>query len=158
VVLLNLFFIRGGFGIDCLTEDLVASAEDGISLYHRTRKGQRGVSVARKLLCHLPPTVHTEVIQMLYFFDSIRHTLSGEKYPIARWAIDASEKHDKWIGHTVTGWLHEATSRCESAPGRFQQDLALLTQGSSDSRLKRRRDATKDLILLRMVNGVMRRP
>jgi hypothetical protein len=59
VVLLYLFFSRGGAGIDSLIEDLVASEEDGFRLYHCTRKGQHGVSAERKLLCHLPPTVHT---------------------------------------------------------------------------------------------------
>jgi hypothetical protein len=44
IIVLYLFFIKGGSGIDCLTEDLVASKTDGIRLYHRTRKGQRGVS------------------------------------------------------------------------------------------------------------------
>jgi hypothetical protein len=39
---------------------------------------ERGVSAERQLLCHPPSTVHTEVIQMLLFFDSIRHMLSGE--------------------------------------------------------------------------------
>jgi hypothetical protein len=44
VVLLYLFFSRGGAGIECSTENLVTSEEDGLCLYHRTRKGQRGVS------------------------------------------------------------------------------------------------------------------
>jgi hypothetical protein len=92
VVLLYLFFSRGGAGIGWLTEDLVASEVDGLRLYHRTRKGQRGVSAERKLLCHLPPTAHTEVIQMLLLSDTTRHTLSGGKYPTARLAINTTEK------------------------------------------------------------------
>jgi hypothetical protein len=63
-IVLYLFFNRGDAGIDCLTEDLVTSEEDGLRLYYRTRKGQRGVSAERKLLGHLPPTVHPKVIQM----------------------------------------------------------------------------------------------
>jgi hypothetical protein len=39
-----------------------------------------------------------------------------------------------------------------------QLELALLTQGSCDSRLRRRRDASKDKLLGRLVNGVKRRP
>jgi hypothetical protein len=41
---------------------------------------------------------------------------------------------------------------------RFHFDLTLLTEGSSGNRLQRRRDATKDEILWRLVNGVERRP
>jgi hypothetical protein len=60
VVILYLFCNRGGSYIDCLTEDLVASKNDGIRLYHhRTRKGQCGMSGKRTLLCHLPTIVHT---------------------------------------------------------------------------------------------------
>jgi hypothetical protein len=44
-----------------------------------------------------------------------------------------------------------------AAPGRFQLNLALLAQGSSDNRLKRRRDATKDKVLRRLGNVVKRR-
>jgi hypothetical protein len=47
---------------------------------------------------------------MLLFFDTIRHTLSGGKYPTARWAISTSERHDKWTVNTLTGWLTEVTS------------------------------------------------
>jgi hypothetical protein len=101
VVILCLFFNRGGFGIDCLTEDLVASEEDGTRLYHRTRKGQHGVSAERKLLCHFPPAVHTEVIQMLLSL-ILFNALSREENTRERWAIDASEKHDKWQANTLT--------------------------------------------------------
>jgi hypothetical protein len=41
VVILYFIFTRGGGSIDYLTEDLVASKEDGIRMYHRTRNGQR---------------------------------------------------------------------------------------------------------------------
>jgi len=116
VVLLYLFFSRGGAGIGCLTEDLVASEADGLRLYHRTRKGQREVSAERKLLCHLPPTVHSEVVQMLLFFDAIRHTLSDGKYPTARWAISTSERHDRWTANTLTGWLSEVTMALQERP------------------------------------------
>jgi hypothetical protein len=36
-----------------------------IRLYHRTRKGQSGVFAERKVLCKLPPSVHTEVTKAL---------------------------------------------------------------------------------------------
>jgi hypothetical protein len=101
MALLYLFFNRMGADIDCLTENLIASEENGLRLYHRTRKGQRGVSVERKLLCHLPPTlVHAEEIQMLLFFDTTRHLLSGGKYPTARWAINTN----KWK-NAISGQL-----------------------------------------------------
>jgi hypothetical protein len=38
VVILYLFFSRGGSGIDCLTEDLIPSEDDGTRMYHRARK------------------------------------------------------------------------------------------------------------------------
>jgi hypothetical protein len=44
------------------------------------------------------------------FFDSIRNTLSGEKHPTTRWAIDAAEKHEKLTANTPTIWLDEVTS------------------------------------------------
>jgi hypothetical protein len=116
VVLLYLLFSRMGSGIECLRKDLVASEEDRIRLYHRAIRGQRGVSAECKLLCHLPPTVHTEIIQMLLFFDFIRHTLAGEKYPTTRWAIDDSEKHEKWTAITLAGWLNEVTSAMRERP------------------------------------------
>jgi hypothetical protein len=52
VAVMHLFFNGGGSGIDCITEDLVASNTDGIRLHHLTLKGERGVSSKRKLLCH----------------------------------------------------------------------------------------------------------
>jgi hypothetical protein len=93
-VVLNLFFSRGGSCMDYLTADLVATEVNGIRVYYRTREGQRGVPSERTLRCHLPPTIHTEVIQMLSFFDSIRQHLSGEKCPIAHWAIDVSKNYE----------------------------------------------------------------
>jgi hypothetical protein len=97
IVVMYLLFNGGGSGIDCLAEDLVAFKTDGIRMYHRTRKGQCGVSPQRKLLCHLPPNVNTEVIQMLSFFDSLRHTISGREFQ-----IDLTEKHDGWTANTLT--------------------------------------------------------
>jgi hypothetical protein len=87
VVIVCLFFSRGGACIDCLTEDPVASKEDGIRMYRRARKGQLGVSAEGKLMCHLPNTVPAEVINVLLFVDEIRRKISCEKYP-TRWAID----------------------------------------------------------------------
>jgi hypothetical protein len=53
LVLLYLFFSIGGSGIDYLTDDLSAFMIDGILLYHRKRRGQRGVLVDRKPLRNL---------------------------------------------------------------------------------------------------------
>jgi hypothetical protein len=44
-----LLFCCGGATVENLNEDLVASKEDGLRLYHRARKGQLGVSAERKL-------------------------------------------------------------------------------------------------------------
>jgi hypothetical protein len=71
VVILYLCVSRRGSCIAFLSEDFVASEEDGIRLYHRAIQGQRGVSSERKQLCHLSLTVHTKVIQVLLFFYSI---------------------------------------------------------------------------------------
>jgi hypothetical protein len=53
---------------------------------------------------------------MLLFFDAIRRKLSCGKYPTARWAIDGSEKHDKWAANTLIGWFHEVTSALRERP------------------------------------------
>jgi hypothetical protein len=65
----------------------------------------------------MPPTVHTEVIQMLLFFDTIRPTLLGGKYPTTRWAINTiTEKHDKWTANTLIGWLTDVNSAMQERP------------------------------------------
>jgi hypothetical protein len=53
---------------------------------------------------------------MLQFFDTIRHTLSGGKYPTARWAINTSERQEKWTANTLIGWLTEVTSALQERP------------------------------------------
>jgi hypothetical protein len=132
VVLLYLFFSRGGANTGYIIEDLAASEADGLRLYHHTRKCQREVLAERKLLCHLPPTVHTEAIQMLMLFNTIRHTLSGGKYPTTRWAISTSERHDKWIANTLTEWLTEVTSALqEQPPNGFSWTSHFLRKGAA---------------------------
>jgi hypothetical protein len=159
VLLYLLLFSRGGSSIGCLTEDLVASEADGLRLYHRTRKGQREVSAERKLLCRMSPIVHTEVIHMSMFLDTIRHTLSGGKYPIARWAIitllGATRKVDSQHAHRMAHRDHFGSAR--TTPRRFRLDLALTTQRGYDSRLQHRRYATKDQTLRWLVHGIQRR-
>jgi DNA gyrase inhibitor GyrI len=53
---------------------------------------------------------------MSLLFDSIQHTLSGGKYPTARWAINTTDKHDKWTANTLTEWLTEVTSAMQERP------------------------------------------
>jgi hypothetical protein len=53
---------------------------------------------------------------MLLFFDTIPHTLSGGKYPTARWAITTSERQEEWTANTLTGWLTEVTSALQERP------------------------------------------
>jgi hypothetical protein len=119
-----LLFKWGGFSIECFTEDFVASHTDGIRMYHRTRKGQRGVSIERKLLCHLTPIVHTEVIQVLLFFDSLRRYL-GRK-------IDLTEENDGWAANPITCWLHEVTIALqERPPGGFCWTSHFLRKGAA---------------------------
>jgi hypothetical protein len=88
VIIMYFFFSHGGACIDCLAEDLDASKEDGIRMYHRPRKGPRGVSTEQKLLCHLPNIVHAEVVQVLQLLSEIRRKISDGEYIAARWAID----------------------------------------------------------------------
>jgi hypothetical protein len=53
---------------------------------------------------------------MLMFDSTIRHTLSGGEYPTSRWAINTTEKHDKWTANTLTRWLNEATLAMQERP------------------------------------------
>eukprot|EP00873_Tetraselmis_striata_P023058 jgi/Tetstr1/443322/TSEL_031337.t1 len=50
VVVLCLFFCRGGVGVEFRTDDLTAGPDGGILLYHRDRKGQHGADASKKLL------------------------------------------------------------------------------------------------------------
>jgi hypothetical protein len=78
--------------------------------------------------------------KVLRFYST--HAL-GRKIPDSALGDRRLGKTRKWTANILTRWLHEVTSAMrEHPPVRFQLNLALLTQGSSDSRLQRRRDAT----------------
>jgi hypothetical protein len=53
---------------------------------------------------------------MLLFFDSMRRTLSGGKYPTTRRAIYASEKHENWTSNTLIRWLREVALAMRERP------------------------------------------
>jgi hypothetical protein len=106
------------------------------SLIPPYKKGRtRSVSGAQTH-SHLPPTDHTEMVQMLLVVDSMRHTLSGKKSPTTRWEIDASETHEKWTTNTLTRWLNNVTSAMREHPLKgFSSTSYSLRKGHIDSRL-----------------------
>jgi hypothetical protein len=69
---------------------------------------------------------------LFLFFDIIRHSLSGGKYPTARWAISTSERHEEWTSNTLTRWLTEVTSALqERPPYGFSWTLYSLRKGAA---------------------------
>eukprot|EP00873_Tetraselmis_striata_P012233 jgi/Tetstr1/432497/TSEL_021871.t1 len=75
VVVLCLFFCRGGAGVECRTGDL-------------TRQ-----------------RMHADIAELLHYFDAARQVLAGGRVPAARWAISQREGHAKWTADTLTNWL-----------------------------------------------------
>jgi hypothetical protein len=90
-VLLAAFFCRGGVGVECRSANLLCTPTGGILLYHGTKKGQRGTSTERKLLCELPASAHPDIAELLQYFDAARTKLSAGKIPDRRWAISLRE-------------------------------------------------------------------
>eukprot|EP00873_Tetraselmis_striata_P002065 jgi/Tetstr1/422329/TSEL_013172.t1 len=88
VVVLCLFFCRGGAGVECLTGDLTVGPDGGILLYHRDRKGQRGADASKKLLCLLPASAHADIAALLHYFDAAR--LNGSTAEVMCAPQDAS--------------------------------------------------------------------
>eukprot|EP00873_Tetraselmis_striata_P042740 jgi/Tetstr1/463004/TSEL_007943.t1 len=106
VVVLCLFFCRGGAGVECRTGDLTVGPDGGIILlYHRDRKGQRGADASKKLLCQLPASAHADIAELLHYFDAARQVFAGGRVLAARWAIRQREGHAKWTADTLTSWL-----------------------------------------------------
>eukprot|EP00873_Tetraselmis_striata_P038663 jgi/Tetstr1/458927/TSEL_000391.t1 len=105
IVVLCLFFCRGGAGVECRTGDLTVGPDGGILLYHRDRKGQRCADASKKLLCQLPPSAHADITAMLHYFDAARHVFAGVRMLAARWAINRRESQAKWTADTLTSWL-----------------------------------------------------
>eukprot|EP00873_Tetraselmis_striata_P027418 jgi/Tetstr1/447682/TSEL_035040.t1 len=105
VVVLCLFFCRGGAGVECLTGDLTVGPDGGILLYHRDRKGQRGADANKKLLCQLPASAHADIAALLHYFDAARQVFTGGRVLSARWAISQREGQAKWTADTLTSWL-----------------------------------------------------
>eukprot|EP00873_Tetraselmis_striata_P005540 jgi/Tetstr1/425804/TSEL_016183.t1 len=105
VVVLCLFFCRGGAGVECRTGDLTVDPDGGILLYHRDRKGQRGADASKKLLCQLPASAHADIAELLHYFDAARQVFAGGRVLAARWAISQREGQAKWTADTLTSWL-----------------------------------------------------
>eukprot|EP00873_Tetraselmis_striata_P009407 jgi/Tetstr1/429671/TSEL_019568.t1 len=101
VVVLCLFSCRGGAGVECHTGDLTVGPDGGILLYHRDRKGQRGAGASKKLLCQLPASAHTDIAELLHYFDAARQMFAGGRVP-ARWAINQREGQAKWTADNLT--------------------------------------------------------
>jgi hypothetical protein len=100
---LLLFFSRGGAWIECLTGDLVTT-QDGIILYHRDRKSQRGVTIEHRLLCAIPGNTHIHIASLVDIFDILR-LASSNKTPPCGWAIDTRDKPTNWLADTLTSWI-----------------------------------------------------
>jgi hypothetical protein len=96
------FFGRGGEGVECRCGNMQCTPTGGILLYHRTRKGQRGTSTERKMLCELPDSAHPVIAELLGYFDAARTKFSPRKIPDKRWAISLYEPTTNWIADTMT--------------------------------------------------------
>jgi hypothetical protein len=113
VVILYFFFSRGGLG-RLLNGGPRRLRGRRHSLVPKKRT-TRSVIIAQNIVSPSAHGFHGSDSNFIVL-DYSRCTLSGEKYPTARWAIDVSEKYDKWIAHTLTSWLHEATSALRERP------------------------------------------
>eukprot|EP00873_Tetraselmis_striata_P002459 jgi/Tetstr1/422723/TSEL_013520.t1 len=102
VVVLCLFFCRGGAGMECRTGDVTVGPDGGILLYHRDRKGQRIADASQKLLCQRPASAHADIAELLHYFDAARQVFAGGRVLAARWAISQREGHAKWTAYTLT--------------------------------------------------------
>eukprot|EP00873_Tetraselmis_striata_P005983 jgi/Tetstr1/426247/TSEL_016567.t1 len=109
VLVLCLFFCRGGVGVECRTGDLTVGPDGGILLYHRDRKGQRGADASKKLLCQLPASVHAGIAELLRYFAATRRVFAGGRVPAARWAISQLEGG---AGQMDGGHPHHVSTFC----------------------------------------------
>jgi hypothetical protein len=104
---------------------------------HGTHRGNSNVSVLRHYSTHaLGRKIHDNAL--------------GDQHHGKTQQIDSQHAH----GMADRGHLGIA----RTTPKEFQLDLALPTQRGFDSRLQRRRYATKDQTLRRLVSGIQRRP
>jgi hypothetical protein len=71
-VVLFLFFSRCDAGIECFNFDLATTHRGVIIMYHRDRKGQRGVATKHRLLCSIPGSAHRRIAMLPNFSDSYR--------------------------------------------------------------------------------------
>eukprot|EP00873_Tetraselmis_striata_P012026 jgi/Tetstr1/432290/TSEL_021692.t1 len=113
VVVLCLFFCRGGAGVECRTGDLTVGPPDcGILLYHCDRKVQRGADASKKLLCQLPASAHADIAELLHYIDAARQVFAGGRVLAARWGatttayvIGVTMQKIKYFG----GWAMETS-------------------------------------------------
>eukprot|EP00873_Tetraselmis_striata_P017697 jgi/Tetstr1/437961/TSEL_026591.t1 len=131
VVVLCLFFCRGGAGVECRTSDLTVGPDGGILLYH-DRKGRRGADASKKLLCQLPASAHADIAELLHYFDAAREVFAGGRVSAARWAISQREGQAKWTAGTLTSWLQLVlTAVQEAPPARFAWTSHSLRKGAT---------------------------
>jgi hypothetical protein len=84
---------------------MLCTPTGGIFLYPGTRKGQRGTSTERKLLCELPDLAHPDTAEQLKYFDAARTKFSAGKIPDMWWAIILHEPTTNRTADTLTAWL-----------------------------------------------------
>jgi hypothetical protein len=79
--LMSTFFCRGGAGVECRSGYLLCTPTGGTT---EREKGQRGTSTERKLLCELPDSSHSDIAELLKYFDAARTKFSARKIPDRR--------------------------------------------------------------------------
>jgi hypothetical protein len=111
--------------------DLLCTPTRGILLYHGTRKGQRGTSTERKLVCELPDPTHLDIAELLRYFDVARTKFSAGKIPDRRWAISLHEPTINWTADTLKTWLQRRVLRAVHGqpPDGFAWTLRSLRKG-----------------------------
>jgi hypothetical protein len=110
---------------------MLCTPTGGILLYHGTRKGQRGTSTERKLLCELPDSAHRDIAELLKYFDAARTKFSAGKIPDRRWAISLHEPTTNRSADTLTTWLQRIVRAVhEQPPDGFVWTLHSLRKGA----------------------------
>jgi hypothetical protein len=72
-------------------------------MYHRDKKGQRGVAAEHRLLCAIPKGAHLRIASLLEVSDAFGlRTAAIDKTPLYRWAIDNREKPTIWSADTLS--------------------------------------------------------
>jgi hypothetical protein len=95
---------------------MMCTPTGGILLFQRTKKGQRGTSTERKLLCDLPGTAHPDIANLLRYFDAARTKFSAGKIADKRLATSLHEPTTKCTTDTLTTSLRLAPRAVHEQP------------------------------------------